>query len=82
MDESRLTRQVMNSRAVRTVNTIIRKGSTTTTRSAYQNALIRGGVVTKEKNGNLTDTWTRRLCNPEIGETIELNQTEEPETLI
>jgi len=26
----------------------------------------------EKKLGILTDTWTRRLCNPKIGEIIEL----------
>ena len=73
MDESRLTRQVMSSQGVRTKDTNV-KGSKHTSGSVYRNALIRGGVVSEEEKKSciLTDTWTRRLCNPKIGDTIEM----------
>ena len=72
MDESRVTRQVMNSQVVRTKDTNIKGGNKLASRSAYRNALHSGGVMSDEENkvGILTDTWTRRLCNPKIGEVI------------
>jgi len=62
MDESRLTRQAMSSQGVRTKDTNV-KGSKLTSRSAYRNALIRGGVVSEEEKKSciLTGTWKRRL---------------------
>ena len=57
MDESRLTRQVMSSQGVRTKDTNVKGSKLTSTRSAYRNALIRGGVVSEEEKKSciLTD---------------------------
>ena len=42
--------------------------------TAYRNALIRGGVISEDEKKSciLTDTWTRRPCNPNIGDIIEM----------
>jgi len=63
----------MSSQGVRTKDTNV-KGSKLASRSAYRNALIRGGVVSEEEKKSciLTDTWTRRLCSPKIGDIIEM----------
>ena len=64
------SRQVMSSQGVRTKDTNV-KGSKLISRSAYRNALIRGGVVSDEEKKSCTLQILGHVDYPKIGEIIE-----------